>query len=195
VGTVRRYLEEQGLAENTIVIYTSDQGFFLGDHGWYDKRWMYEESLRTPLIMYWPGITKPGSTSDALVQNIDLAPTIYEAAELPSPDDMHGSSLAPLLKAESPASWRDAIYYHYQMEEPENRAAHLVARHYGVRTDRHKLIYYYDLDEWELFDLQEDPREMTNLYTAPSQQKRVEEVKKRLANLRVKYADETGKNW
>jgi arylsulfatase A-like enzyme len=195
VGTVRRYLGEQGLAENTIVIYTSDQGFLLGDHGWYDKRWMYEESLRTPLIVHWPGVTRPGSTNDALVQNIDLAPTFYEAAGLPSPDDMHGSSLAPLLTQELPSSWRDAIYYHYQMEEPSNRAAHRVARHYGLRTVRYKLIYYYDLGEWEFFDLKDDPREMTNLYESPSQQKRVAELKKRLTGLRTKYADDTGKDW
>ena len=147
VGTVRKYLETHGLAKNTIVIYTADQGFYLGDHGWYDKRFIYEEALRTPFIVHWPGVTKPGSTSDAMVQNIDVAPTIYEFAGLDPPATMHGDSLVPLLKGETPGTWRNAIYYHYSMKEPDDRTSHIVAKHYGVRTARHKLIYFYELGE------------------------------------------------
>tara|TARA_R110002072_G_scaffold273219_4_gene433818 strand:+ start:8053 stop:10380 length:2328 start_codon:yes stop_codon:yes gene_type:complete len=192
VGTVRRYLKEHGLADNTIVIYTSDQGFFLGDHGWYDKRWMYEESLRTPLIIQWPGVTKPGSTCDELVQNIDLAPTFLAAGEVPVPESMHGKSLLPLLQGKQPPTWRDAIYYHYQMIEPENRTSHLVARHYGVRTSRYKLIYYYDLAQWEFFDLVSDPHELSNRYQNPAEAQTVVQLKAKLRELRNQFADRTG---
>ncbi|YCM47103.1 sulfatase/phosphatase domain-containing protein (plasmid) [Verrucomicrobiaceae bacterium 227] len=195
VGTIRRYLEDMGLAENTIVIYTSDQGFFLGDHGWYDKRWMYEESLRTPLIIHWPGVTKPGSTNNQLVQNIDLAPTFFEAGGLTVPESMHGRSLLPLLKNESPDDWRDAIYYHYQMEEPATRTAHRVAKHYGIRTNRFKLIYYYELDEWEMFDLREDPDELRNRYQDKAFADTIDQLKIKLHKLREHYADHTGKDF
>ena len=189
VGKVRKFLEENALDQDTIVIYTSDQGFFLGDHGWYDKRWMYEESLRTPLIVHWPGVTEPGSTCEALVQNIDMAPTFLEMAGVNSPASMHGESLVPLLRGQSPENWRDSIYYHYQMVEPANRTAHRVARHYGIRTDRHKLIYFYDLKTWELYDLEIDPDELLNLADDPNYATIKAGLTKRLEDLQAKYGD------
>lgn len=136
LGRVLDYLDASGLAENTIVVYNSDQGFFLGDHGWYDKRWMYEESLRTPLIVRWPGVVRDGSENQDLVQNLDLAQTFLNAADAEIPGDMQGRSLVPLLRGEEPDDWRDAIYYHYY-----EHGAHGVPRQYGVRTDRYKLIH------------------------------------------------------
>ena len=193
VGTIRSFLKEKGLADNTIVVYTSDQGFFLGEHGWYDKRWMYEEAFRTPLIISWPGITKAASTSDALVQNIDLAPTFIEMAGIQSHANMHGKSLVPLLQDKQPNDWRDALYYHYQMIEPEGRTSHLVARHYGIRTQHHKLIYFYDFDQWELYDLISDPQEILNQYDNPHYQPIITDLKQALTQLRQTYADPTGK--
>ncbi len=195
VGTVRSFLKENGLSENTIVVYTSDQGFFLGDHGWYDKRWMYEESFRTPLIIHWPGVTEGGRSTDALVQNIDLAPTFLEMAAIGSHATMHGKSLVPLLKGETPKDWRDSLYYHYQMIEPQSRTSHLVARHYGVRTEHHKLIYFYDFDQWELYDLISDPNEVLNQYENPHYQGIVADLKTQLTTLRDQYDDQTGKEF
>ena len=189
VGKVRNFLSENGLDDNTIVIYSSDQGFFLGDHGWYDKRWMYEESLRTPLIVHWPGVTEPGSTCDSLVQNIDMAPTFMEMAGLDAPASMHGVSLVPLLRGEMPEDWRDAIYYHYQMVEPATRTAHRVARHYGIRTAKHKLIYFYDLKTWELYDLEDDPGEMHNQYDDPRYASVRADLTEQLQDLRIRYGD------
>jgi len=160
LGRVLDYLDESGLAENTIVIYNSDQGFYLGDHGWYDKRWMYEESLRMPLLVRWPGATEPGSVDEHLVQNIDFAETFLDIAGVEPPEEMQGRSLVPLLRGEDPDDWRESIYYHYY----EYPAVHMVNRHYGVRTDRYKLIRYYELDEWELFDLERDPDELKSVY-------------------------------
>ena len=193
VGTVREFLKANGLDENTIVVYTSDQGFFLGDHGWYDKRWMYEESLRTPLIIHWPGVTKGGLTTEALVQNIDLAPTFLEMAGIEPEESMHGDSLVSLLQDKARPEWRDSIYYHYQMIEPESRTSHLVARHYGVRTEHHKLIYFYDFDQWELYDLTSDPHEVLNQIDNPHYQGITENLKAELRRLRLQYADTTGK--
>ena len=195
VGTVRSFLKENNLDQDTIVIYTSDQGFFLGDHGWYDKRWMYEESFRTPLIIHWPGITEGGTTTEALVQNIDLAPTFLEMAEIDTHASMHGNSLVPILKGSEPADWRDSLYYHYQMIEPTSRTSHLVARHYGVRTQHHKLIYFYDFDQWELYDLISDPKEILNQYENPHYQGIVGDLKKNLKRLRSQYADQSGKDF
>lgn len=163
VGRVLDFLDESGLRENTIVIYASDQGWFLGEHGWYDKRWMYEESLRMPLLVSWPGVITPGSVNTDLVQNLDFAPTFVEVAGGSQPERMQGHSLVPLLKNSTPDSWRDSVYYHYY----EHPGAHMVHRHYGVRTDRHKLIYFYQLDEWELYDLDRDPEEMENRIDDP----------------------------
>ena len=195
VGTVRSFLEDEALADNTVIIYTSDQGFFLGDHGWYDKRWMYEESFRTPLIVHWPGVTPSGGTSEALVQNIDLAPTFFEMAQLEPPATMHGRSLVPLLKGNTAPDWRDALYYHYQMIEPTSRTSHLVARHYGIRTAHHKLIYFYDFDQWELYDLISDPNEVLNQYHNPHYQSIATDLKNQLKDLRATYTDTSGKDF
>jgi len=187
VASLMRYLEETGLDENTVVIYSSDQGFYLGDHGWYDKRWMYEESLKMPLIVKWPGVTQPGTTSDLMVQNLDYAETFLEMANVEIPSDMQGASLVPLLKGEQHEDWRDAIYYHYY----EFPSVHMVSRHYGVRTERYKLMYFYQLDEWEFYDLQEDPDELTNQYANQQYAAEIANLKERLAELRQKYDDDS----
>ncbi len=187
VGRMMEYLRAAGLADNTIVIYSSDQGFFLGDHGWYDKRWMYDESLRMPLIVRWPGVTKPGSVCAELVQNLDFASTLLAAAGVPAPDDLQGESLVPLLKGQRPADWRDAIYYHYY----EYPSVHMVARHYGIRTAHYKLIRFYQFDEWEFYDLDKDPDELHNRYNDPACKDQIERLKKSLAQLRQRYKDDS----
>jgi len=184
VGRILDHLDRSGLSENTVVVYSSDQGFYLGEHGWYDKRWMYEPSLRTPMVMRWPGVAPEGVTRDQLVQNIDLAPTFLDAAGVTLPEWMQGRSLVPVIKDDD-APFRDALYYHYY----EFPGVHAVARHYGVRTDRHKLIHYYQTDEWELFDLQTDPNELENLYADPGKKADVARLKQRLERLRVEYAE------
>ena len=184
IGRLLDYLDDAGLAENTIVVYTSDQGFYLGDHGWFDKRWMYEESLRTSLIVRWPGVVAPGSENNDLVQNLDFAETFLDVAGVAIPDVMQGRSLRPLLEGTTPTDWRDAIYYQY-FEYP---GWHMVRRHYGVRTLRHKLIYYYEIDEWELFDLVADPRELHSVYDDPQYAEVVTDLKDRLERLRAQYA-------
>ena len=186
IGRLLEYLDASGLADNTIVIYTSDQGFYLGEHGWYDKRWMFEESLHTPLLIRWPGVTPEGSETGALIQNIDIAPTLLDAAGASIPDDMQGESFVPFLRGEDPDGWRDAIYYHYYEGPP---AVHAVARHYGVRSERYKLIHYYDLGEWELFDLQRDPNEMQSVYGDPEYRDIQAEMLERLRELREQYGD------
>lgn len=183
-GRVLDYLDEAGLAENTIVVYASDQGWYLGEHGWFDKRWMYEESLRMPLLVRWPGTAAPGTESAAMVSNVDLAETFLDAAGVPVPGDMQGRSLVPLLRGEPPGDWRESFYYHYY----EYPGWHDVARHYGVRTARHKLIYFYTLDEWELYDLEKDPDELTSVYDDPSYADVVDELKAELARLREELA-------
>jgi arylsulfatase A-like enzyme len=183
VGRVLDYLDRSGLAANTVVIYTSDQGFFLGDHGWFDKRWMYEESLRTPLLVRWPGVVAAGSSNEDLVQNLDFAETILDIAGARIPASMQGRSLLPLLRGQTPADWRDAIYYQY-FEYP---GWHMVRRHYGIRTRQHKLIHYYEIGEWELFDLARDPDELTSVYSDPAYSTVVAELKTRLEALRQQY--------
>ena len=185
LGRVLDWLDETGLAKNTIVIYTSDQGFYLGDHNWFDKRWMYRESFINALLVRWPGVIKPGSTSDAMCQNLDYAPTMLAAASVPVPADMQGMSLLPWLKGEKPADWRKSLYYHYY----EFPGAHSVRRHYGVRTDRHKLMYFYepDVDEWEMYDLQKDPHELKSVYADPAYAAVVKEMKAELDRLRTLY--------
>ena len=160
LGRVLAYLDRAGLRENTLVIYTSDQGFFLGEHGWYDKRFMYEESLRMPFVARWPVMIKPGTRSDRFALNVDFAPTFLAAAGLAAPADVQGRSLLPLLHGDSPADWRTTMYYRFY-HTGHNR----VEPHWGVRTDRYKLIYFNRLDQWELFDLAADPREMRNVYS------------------------------
>jgi arylsulfatase A-like enzyme len=180
-------LQELGVDDNTIVIYSSDQGFYIGDHGWYDKRWMYEESLKMPFIIKWPGVIHPGSRNANLVQNIDYAPTFLKIAGAPIPDDIQGVSMEPLLRGDRNVPWRDSIYYHYY----EYPSVHMVPRHYGIRTDRYKLIYFYHFDEWEFYDLQTDPDELSNLYNDPSHRDKITEMKQRLAALRDKYEDDS----
>ncbi len=183
VGRVLDYLEESGLEKNTVVIYSSDQGFYLGDHGWFDKRWMYEESLRMPFLVRWPGVIEPGSENNDLVQNLDFAETFLDLAGTEIPKDMQGRSLVPLFKGQSPDDWRDSIYYQYY----EFPGAHSVRKHYGVRTERYKLIYYYEIDEWELFDLQKNPEELKSVYTDPNYADVVKRLKAELKRLREKY--------
>ena len=184
IGRLLKYLDDSGLAKNTIVIYSSDQGWYLGEHGWYDKRWMYEESLRMPLIVRWPGVTKKASRNTDLVQNLDFAPTFLEMAGVKPPDAMQGTSLVPLLRGEAPDSWRQSIYYHYY----ERPGAHNVARHYGVRTKRYKLIHFYRLNQWELYDLEADPDEMKSVYADPDYGEARAALEKELASLRKLYA-------
>ena len=183
VGRVLDYLEKEGLADNTIVVYTADQGFYLGEHGWFDKRWIFEESLRTPLLVKWPGVTKPGGTSDKMVSNIDFAPTFLEAAGVPVPAEVQGRSIMPLLKGETPKDWRKSFYYHYY----EHPGPHNVARHYGVVTDRYKLVRFYQpqFDYWELFDLKTDPKELKSVYDDPKYAETRKELETELARLRT----------
>ncbi|NIA12840.1 MAG: sulfatase-like hydrolase/transferase [Nitrospiraceae bacterium] len=185
VGRVLDYLEEKGLDKNTVVFYSSDQSFYLGEHGWFDKRFIYEESLRTPLLARWPGVTAPGSKTDRLVQNLDCAETFLDIAGVEVPADMQGRSLVPLMKGEPPADWRSSIYYHYYEGEGK---VHNVYRHYGVRTERYKLVYFYTLDEWEFYDLQTDPQEMKSEYDNPAYAQQVAALKTELARLRKHYA-------
>jgi arylsulfatase A-like enzyme len=184
LGRLLEFLEDSGLAENTVVIYSSDQGFFLGEHGWYDKRWMYEESLRMPLIVRWPGVVEPGSENSDLVQNLDFAETFLDMAGVEVPAHMQGRSIVPLLRGERPADWRDAIYYQYY----EYPGVHAVQRHYGIRTERYKLIHYYLIDEWELFDLETDPDELQSVYDDPEYAQVRSDLEVRLVELRVQYA-------
>jgi len=211
VGRVLDALDEAGLAENTLVIYTSDQGFFLGDHGWYDKRFMYEESLRMPFILRYPREVRPGSTNDDIILNLDFAPLFLDLAGIPSPDEFQGRSFRPILQGQTPPDWRNAMYYRYWM----NRSHHNVAAHYGIRTRSHKLIYYYydgcgqagtenglcaddnptialeGLEpEWELFDLQKDPREMNNVCDDPAYAEIVKTLRDELHRLQIEAGDE-----
>ncbi|MDA7922499.1 sulfatase [Verrucomicrobiales bacterium] len=183
VGEVLDYLDEEGLTENTLVVYSSDQGWYLGEHGWFDKRWMYEESLKTPLLAKWPGVIEPGGKSDAIVSNLDFAETFLDAAGADVPADMQGESLVPIFKGEEPKDWRTSFYYHYY----EFPGAHSVARHYGVTTGKHKLIHYYQLDEWELFDLEKDPDELKSVYDDADYAEKRSELKKELDRLREQY--------
>ena len=186
VGRLLKTLDEEGLADNTVVIYCSDQGFYIGDHGWYDKRWMYEESLKMPFIVRWPGKTKPGSVNEQMIQNIDYAPTFLEMAGAKIPGDMQGESLVPLLKGQSPENWRRAIYYHYY----EFPSVHMVPRHCGIRTQRYKLMHFYQFgEEWELYDLKTDPDELHNLYEQPEHAGKVQALKKRLLEIQEYYGD------
>lgn len=186
VGRVLDYLKEKDMLDNTLVVYTSDQGFYMGEHGWFDKRFMYEESMHTPLIMHLPKDFKAKGEIPQMVQNIDYAPTFLELAGAPIPEDIQGVSLVPLLKGEKPADWRKSLYYHFY----EFPAEHMVKRHYGVRTDCYKLIHFYnDIDEWELYDLKEDPAEMHNLYGQPGYEKITEDLKTELMQLQIQYKD------
>ena len=186
VGQMLDYLKDSGLAENTIVIYTSDQGFYLGEHGWFDKRWMYEESFRMPFMISYPKRIESGTVNSNLLLNIDFAPTLLELAGISVPDDMQGTSFVSQLDMD-PNDVRDAVYYHYY-EYPK---WHKVQPHYGIRTNRFKLIhFYYSMDEWELYDLDKDPNEMNNLYANPKYKKLIKQLKKKLKALQVEYKDD-----
>lgn len=189
VGRVLDWLERTGLDENTIVVYTSDQGFYLGEHGWFDKRFMYEESLRTPLVMQYPGHIAPGTRVTAPVQNVDYAPTFLDFAGLPERGAIQGRSLRDVVDGEAPADWRKDIYYHYY----EYPGFHSVRAHYGVRTDRYKLIRFYgDINAWEFYDLHTDPNEMHNRIGDPAVQGTIAQLKRKLEELRAKYKDSDG---
>jgi arylsulfatase A-like enzyme len=199
VGRLLDYLDEAGLAEDTIVIYTSDQGFFLGDHGWYDKRFMYEESLRMPFIIRYPREIQAGSVNDDIVLNVDFAPTFLDYAGAPIPEEFQGRSFRPLLNGRTPEDWQRSMYYRYWMHDNH----HWVRAHYGVRTRDHKLICYYGDGlgqpgcreekypvEWELFDLSADPREMKSIYDDPAEAETVRTLKAELARLQQQVGDE-----
>jgi arylsulfatase A-like enzyme len=188
VGKLLDYLEESGLGENTIVMYCSDQGFYMGEHGWFDKRLMYEESYRTPLLVRWPGMVKPGSVNSDLTQNIDFAETFLDMAGVEAPEEMQGESLIPLMKGKTPAEWRKSLYYHYY----EYPAVHSVKKHEGVSEKRFKLIRFYGQDvpngeEWELYDLEKDPSEMKSQYSNPEYAPEVKRLKIELQRLRTYY--------
>jgi len=180
IGTVLDYLKESGLAENTVVMYSSDNGWYLGEHGWFDKRWMYEESLKTPLLVRWPGVVAPGSVNRDIVSNLDFAETFLEMAGVTVPADMQGHSLVPILKGATPGDWRKSFYYHYY----EFPGPHDVARHYGVTDGQFKLIHYYEKGEWELFDLAKDPSETRSEYSNPEYATKLAALQGELGRLR-----------
>ncbi|MDF2158423.1 sulfatase [Algoriphagus sp. CAU 1675] len=186
VGEILDYLEANGLSENTLIVYTSDQGFYLGEHGWFDKRFMYEESFRTPLLMSWPGVIPAGSNSQALVSNLDFAQTFLDITQTPDPGTMQGLSLLPVMKGESPENWRKSLYYAYY----EYPGVHSVKKHDGAFDGRYKLIHFYETDEWEFYDLLSDPNEMNNIYSSPEIQNQVERMKNELKRLQEEYAVE-----
>ena len=199
VGRILKYLDDNGLAENTIVIYAGDQGLFLGEHGWFDKRLMHDESLRMPLLIRYPKEIKAGTVNNDMVLNIDFAPLFLDYAQIPTPDYMQGESFRKNLKGETPDDWRKSMYYRYWMY---NDSVHRVPAHYGIRTERYKLIFYYSQPlgikgaqeslvepEWELYDLQNDPAEMRNIYHDPRNRELINELKRALLRLKEKYGD------
>jgi arylsulfatase A-like enzyme len=188
VGRLMGYLKRENLYDNTIVIYAGDQGFFLGEKGWFDKRWIYEESLRMPLIVHWPEGIDAGLVSEQLVQNLDLAPTILELAGIGVPDYMQGRSMVPLLMGEQPGDWRDAVYYHYFEGPPR---VHRVARHYGIRTDRYTLVHFPDHGEWELFDLEMDPNQIQSVYGESEYAEIQQDLKNKIDELQGYYGDDS----
>ena len=188
IGRLLDWLDKNKLRENTIVIYASDQGFYMGEHGWFDKRFMYEESVRTPMVMRYPGTIPPGTTVSEMIVNIDFAPTLLDAAGVQVPADMQGKSFLPLFKKGKTApEWRKSVYYHYY-EYPE---PHHVAPHFGIRTQRYKLIRFYGPAKyWELYDLQTDPGEIKNIFGTKGNEKLEAGLKKQLVELITQYNDE-----
>jgi arylsulfatase A-like enzyme len=186
IGRLLKFLDASGLAKNTLVIYTSDQGFFLGDHGLFDKRFMYEESLRMPFLVRWPAGIKAGTSADAISLNVDFAPTFLDLAGLPVPGDMQGRSLTPVFRGRTPADWRTSMYYRYYHDPGD----HNTRAHYGVRTRTHKLIYFWKKDQWELFDLVNDPQEVHNLYGQPGQETITASLKAELMKLKTAMKDD-----
>jgi arylsulfatase A-like enzyme len=195
VGRILDYIEQEGLADNTIIVYASDQGFYLGEHGWFDKRWIFEESLRTPFLVQWKGVTKPGTVNKDLVSNLDFAETFLEAAGVAVPEEMQGRSLVPILKGQKPADWRSSFYYQYY----EWPTPHHVRPHYGVVTDRYKLVRFYGTNEdyWELFDREKDPFELKSVYNDPAYTTTKAELEKELSRLRkeLKVPDDIPAHW
>ncbi|MCT4588746.1 MAG: sulfatase [Carboxylicivirga sp.] len=192
IGRLLQHLDEKGILDNTIIVYTSDQGFFLGEHGWFDKRIMYEQCYRMPLLIRYPQVVKNGTVSKALCMNLDFAPTLLDYAGVVIPDDMQGRSLRPVFEKDGavPANWRKATYYHYY----EYPSWHSVKRHYGMRTERFKLIHFYnDVDEWELYDLENDPQELNNVIDHPEYTDLVPNLKKQLEKLQAEYKDNSAK--
>jgi arylsulfatase A-like enzyme len=183
VGALLDYLREEGLDKNTVVIYSSDQGFYVGEHGWFDKRWIYEESLVMPLIVRWPGTVKPGTRIRQLVQNIDYAPTLMEIAGGRAPGDLHGVSLLPLLRGENPKDWRRSVYY--RLYDP----GHGVTPHFGLRTERFTLAHFHPLNEWELFDLEKDPQQLRSVYADDAYARTRAELQAELKRLQKMYGD------
>lgn len=183
VGRVLDYLDKNGLAENTLIVYCSDQGFYLGEHGWFDKRFMYEESFRTPLLMKWPGMIKKGTVNNDMVSNLDFAQTFIELAGGKSPEGMQGLSLLPVMKSKTPQNWRSSLYYHYY----DFPAVHNVPKHEGVANKRYKLIHFYEINEWELYDLEKDPKEMKSEYANPAYAPVVKSMKQELSKLKEQY--------
>jgi arylsulfatase A-like enzyme len=186
VGRMLDYLETSGLARNTVVIYASDQGFFLGDHGLYDKRFMYEEALRMPFLVRWPGVTRPGSVQRRLAINPDFAPTFLDIAGLPTPPDMQGRSLRGLMAGRPAADWRRSFYYRYYHDPGD----HNTRTHYGVRTETHKLIHFWRLDQWEMYDLRRDPHEMRNLAGRPGERRQEAALRDELYRLKRELGDD-----
>ncbi len=186
VGRILDELDQQGLTQNTVVIYTSDQGFFLGDHGMYDKRFMYEESLAMPFLLRWPQRVAAGTRQDALAINCDFAPTFLALAGIATPSEMQGVSMTPLFDGRTPPNWRKSFYYRYYHDPGD----HNTARHYGVRTETHKLIYFDKKDQWECYDLVRDPEELHNIYNDPASQAIVSDLKNELARLRKELRDD-----
>ena len=181
VGKLLQYLDDHNLAENTLVIYSSDQGFYLGEHGWYDKRWMFEESFRMPFVARWPGKIKPGHRPAQLIQNIDYAPTFLEVAGEKIPEEIQGDSLVPLMKG-TKSEWRNSLYYaYYEFGE------HRVPQHFGVRTDRHKLIFFPKTDEWNLFDLKTDPNELNSVHDDPDYREVRADLEREFHRLRKQF--------
>ncbi|MEM1210919.1 MAG: sulfatase [Planctomycetota bacterium] len=199
VGRLLDTLDAQGIADNTLVVYSSDQGFFLGEHGWFDKRFMYDESFRMPMLVRYPAAIRPGHTTSAIASNVDFAPTFLDYAGLPIPEHYQGYSLRPILEGDAPANWQDVAYHRYWMHQD---IPHNVCAHYGIRTDSHKLIYYYGhpLDQagangpptepyWELYDLNADPYELNNLYGQPGTESLTEYLRQRLSALQQRIGD------
>ena len=194
IGSLMDYLKQSGLDQNTIVVYTSDQGFYLGEHGWFDKRWIFEQSLRTPMVIRWPGVVKPNTTNDDITSNLDIAETFLDAAGVAIPKEMQGRSMVQLLKGQTPADWRKSFYYHYY----EHPAVHNVPKQYGVITDQYKLVHFYEpeYNYWELFDLKKDPLELKSVYDDPAyadvQKQLHEELDKLRKDLKVPEQDPPG---
>ena len=186
VGRLLDYLDQARLRDNTVVIYTSDQGFFLGDHNWFDKRFMYEESIRMPFLIRYPGKIKPGTVNTSMILNVDFAPTFLELAGAPAHEGFQGRSIAPLLRGEKPKNWRTSMYYRYYHYPQDHR----VQPHFGVRTERYKLIYFNKINEWELFDLNTDPHELKSVYYDPAYANTVKQLSAELVRLRRELNDQ-----